>query len=118
MAKTSSYHESLLEALRDPAEAVAYLNGALEDYPEGFLNALRNVAQARQMAKVAQDSGVPRESLYRALSDDGNPTWDTLTAVLAALGLRLSIASGDAVVKAKVGKVRACRVDSADKESR
>jgi probable addiction module antidote protein len=105
--KTSSYHEALLADLADPNEAKHYLNAVLEDYPQGFLKALRNVAQARQMAKVAQDSGVPRESLYRALSDDGNPTWDTLTAVLAALGLKLSIASGDAVVKAKVGKVRA-----------
>jgi len=102
--KTSSYHAALLADLSDPNEATHYLNAVLEDYPQGFLKALRNVAQARQMAKVAADSGIPRESLYRALSDNGNPTWDTLTAVLAALGLRLSIASGDGVVK---GKVRA-----------
>jgi probable addiction module antidote protein len=105
--ETSSYHEALLADLADPNEAKHYLNAVLEDYPQGFLKALRNVAQARQMAKVAQDAGIPRESLYRALSEDGNPTLDTLTAVLAALGLKLSIASGDAVVKAKVGKVRA-----------
>jgi probable addiction module antidote protein len=104
--KTSSYREALLADLADPNEARHYLNGVLEDYPAGFLKALRNVAQARQMAKVAQDAGIPRESLYRALSEDGNPTLDTLTSVLAALGLKLSIASGDAVVKAKVAKVR------------
>jgi probable addiction module antidote protein len=105
--KTSSYHEALLADLADPNEAKHYLNAVLEDYPQGFLKALRNVAQARQMAKVAQDAGIPRESLYRALSEGGNPTLDTLTAVLTALGLKLSISSGDAVVKAKVGKVRA-----------
>jgi probable addiction module antidote protein len=104
--KTSSYHEALLADLADPNEAKHYLNAVLEDYPQGFLKALRNVAQARQMAKVAQDAGIPRESLYRALSEDGNPTLDTLTAVLAALGLKLSIASGNTVGKAKVGKVR------------
>ena len=51
------------------------------------------MAQARQVAKVAQDAGIQRESLYRALSEDGNPTLETLTAVLEALGLRLAVAS-------------------------
>jgi probable addiction module antidote protein len=91
--KTSSYHAALLRDLADPEEAEHYLNAVLEDYPEGFLKALRNVAQARQMAKVAQDAGIQRESLYRALSEDGNPTLETLTAVLDALGLRLAVAS-------------------------
>lgn len=91
--KTSSYREALLKDLANPAEATHYLNAVLEDYPEGFLKALRNVAQARQMAKVAQDAGIQRESLYRALSEDGNPTLETLTAVLEALGLRLAVAT-------------------------
>jgi probable addiction module antidote protein len=107
MGKTSSYRESLMEALKDPAEAAAYLNAGLEDSPQAFLKAARNVAQAHEMSKVAKGSGIQRESLYRALSENGNPTLDTLTAVLAALGLRLSIASGDTVVKAKAGKVAA-----------
>jgi probable addiction module antidote protein len=91
--KTSSYREALLQDLSDPLEAEHYLNAVLEDYPDGFLKALRNVAQARQMAKVAQDAGIQRESLYRALSEDGNPTLETLTAVLDALGLRLAVAT-------------------------
>jgi len=93
MAKARPYREALLADLADPEEAKHYLNAVLEDYPTGFLKALRNVAQARQMAKVAQDAGIQRESLYRALSDNGNPTLETLTAVLSAVGLKISIAT-------------------------
>jgi probable addiction module antidote protein len=99
-SKTSSYREALLESLVDPREAARYLNAVLEDYPAGFLKALRNVAQARQMSKVAEEAGVQRESLYRALSDDGNPTLDTFTSVLAALGLRMTISSVPAAGRA------------------
>lgn len=95
MSKTSSYHDALIESLADPEEAKCYLKAVLEDYPEGFLKALRNVAQANQMKKVAEAAGIKRESLYRALSDEGNPTWDTLTGILGALGLKFSIAPKD-----------------------
>ena len=91
-SKTSSYREALVESLADSNEAVRYLNAVLRDYPEGFLKALRNVAQARQMSKVAEEAGIQRETLYRALSDDGNPTLETFTSVLASLGLRMTIA--------------------------
>jgi len=90
--KTSSYHDALLAALTDPAETSAYLNAAIEDSPEGFLKALKNVAQARQMAKVAKDAGVQRETLYRSFSEQGNPTFATLSSVLGALGMRLMVA--------------------------
>ena len=93
MAKTSSYHQALLTSLADPNEAKAYLNAVLSDYPEGFLKALRNVSQAQSMSRVAEQAGIQRESLYRALSEDGNPTLDTLNAVLAVLGLRIYIAT-------------------------
>jgi probable addiction module antidote protein len=90
-SKTSPYREALLEALADPDEAAHYLNAAIDDSPEMFLKALRNVAQSRQMAKVAKDAGVTRESLYRATSLTGNPTLDTLSSVLGALGLKIKI---------------------------
>jgi len=90
--KTRPYREVLLANLTDPIEAEGYLNAVLEEYPEGFLKALRNVAQARQMAKVAQEAGIQRESLYRVLAEGGNPTLETLTAVLKAVGLKISIA--------------------------
>jgi len=92
-SKSRPYRESLLEAVADPAEAAHYLSAAIEDSPEMFLKALRNVAQARQMAKVAQEAGIQRESLYRALSSEGNPTLGTLHSVLHALGLKLTIAA-------------------------
>lgn|SRR5208283_1594663 len=91
MIKTSSYHDALVESLGDPVEARNYLMAVLEDYPAGFLKALRNVAQAHQMKKVAEAAGVKRESLYRALSEQGNPTWDTLNGILGALGFKFSI---------------------------
>ena len=93
--KTSSYRQSLLAALLDPAEASAYLNAALEDSPQAFLKAVRNVAQSRQMVKVAKDAGVQRETLYRSLSEQGNPTFETLSSVLAALGMKISITPSD-----------------------
>ena len=93
--KTSSYRESLLSALLDPVEASAYLNASLEDSPEAFLKALKNVAQARSMTSVAREAGIQRETLYRAFSEQGNPTFETLSSVLGALGMKLSIAPND-----------------------
>lgn len=94
--KTSSYSETLMEALTDPVEAAEYLNAALEDSPESFLKALRNVAQARQMTKVAEDAGIQRETLYRSFAPQGNPTFTTLSSVLHAVGLRLFIGTEEA----------------------
>ncbi len=91
MTKTASYRESLLIALADPIEASAYLNAALEDSPRAFLKALKNVAQARQVSAVAKDAGIQRETLYRSFSEQGNPTFETLSSVLGALGMKLSI---------------------------
>jgi len=88
----TSYRQSLLKALLVPSEASAYLNAALEDSPEAFLKALRNVAQARQMTKVAKDAGIQRETLYHSFSEQGNPTLETLSSVLGALGMKISIA--------------------------
>lgn len=86
------HREKLVEELReDPELAVEYLNAAAEeDDPQTALLALRTVAEALGMAKVAKAAGVPRESLYRALSPRGNPRLSTLHAVLRAAGLRLA----------------------------
>jgi probable addiction module antidote protein len=96
MIKTRSYRQSLLESLADPVEASAYLNAALEDSPHAFLKALRNVAQARQMSRVAREAGIQRETLYRSFSEEGNPTFETLSSVLGAMGMKLSIVLADA----------------------
>lgn len=79
----------------DNEETIAeYLNLALEDSnPEMLLLAIANIARARGMAQVAQDSGLGRESLYKALSDGAKPRYDTVFKVMRALGLKLQVAS-------------------------
>ena len=89
--RTKDYRIGLLEALRDSEQAAEYLNAAIEDSPEMFLIALRDVAEANQMTKVAQGAGVSRESLYRMFRSTGNPRYGSLIGVLKTLGLRLSI---------------------------
>ena len=97
MPPSKPYHPELIKALRDPREAVEYLNAALEDGdPEAFLLALRNVAEAKGgVAQLAEAAKLNRESLYRMLSDRGNPELRSLDALLHALGFRLSIAVKD-----------------------
>ena len=93
-ARSKPYRESLLEALKDPVEAAAYLDAALEEGDrEGFLLALRQVADARLggISKLSDETGLNRESLYRTLSDKGNPELSSLDKLLHALGLRLSV---------------------------
>jgi probable addiction module antidote protein len=92
-ALTVSHRERLVAELRaDPALAAAYLNAAAEDEdPRVYLAALRTLAEAEGMAKVAKAAGVPRESLYRALSPGGNPRFSTLYAILRAAGLKLAV---------------------------
>ncbi len=98
MTRSKNYQDSLLESLTDANEAAAYLNAALEDGDnEVFLLALRNVADARLggMAKLAEAAGLNRESLYRMLSENGNPELKSLTRLLQALGLKLAVETDD-----------------------
>ena len=92
---TESYRETLLDALKNPDEAAQYLNACLEDEDvRVFLLALRDVADARGgMRALARDARLNRESLYRMLSRSGNPSPDSLAAVLNACGLRLTVQS-------------------------
>ena len=93
MSKLSRpYKESLLEDLKDTEEAAAYLTAALEDgSPDVFLLALRDVAEAHGIKRLAESTQLNRESMYRMLSDHGNPKLSSLTAVLNQLGMRLAI---------------------------
>ena len=71
---------------------VEYLNVALEENdPKYFAKALGNVARAKGMSSVSEATGLGRQSLYRALSDDGNPRIDTLFRVLETLEIRLAV---------------------------
>jgi probable addiction module antidote protein len=89
--RTKPHHETVLEYLADPRSAAYYLNAALADSDEMFLVALRNVAEASTMSQVAAQAGVSRESIYRMLKEDGNPTYASLTGILRALGLRIAV---------------------------
>jgi probable addiction module antidote protein len=90
-----SHDKAIIEELRrDPAFAAEYLKAALEDSdePQVLLIVLRQVAEAKGgVAKVAKAAGIQRESLYRALSKRGNPRLSTLSAVLKAVGLKLTV---------------------------
>ena len=90
-----SHDEAVVQRIRkNPEFAAEYLRAALEesDDPQAFLIALRRIAEARGgMAKVAKAAGITRESLYRALSERGNPTIITLHAVAKSVGLRLTV---------------------------
>jgi len=88
--RTTDYRATLLEDLKDPREATNYLNAALQESEEMFLVALRDVAEARQMARVAKNAGVSRESLYRMLGASGNPTYRNLLGILKALGIEFA----------------------------
>ena len=95
MKKSKGYQPHLIESLKDAREAEAYLNAALEeDDPELFLLALRNVAEAQGgVAQLADKTKLNRESLYRMLSERGNPEFRSLDALLHALGFRLAVAA-------------------------
>lgn len=89
-AKTSAY--DVAEHLRTPEEMAAYLDAWLEEAPDdvsGIARALGDIARAKGMSQVAKDAGLSRESLYRALSQDGNPSFATILKVARALGVRL-----------------------------
>jgi len=90
-AETLSAYD-IAEHLRTPAEMAAYLDAWLEEAPDdiaGIARALGVIARAKGMAQVAKDAGLSRESLYRALSAEGNPSLATVLKVIKALGLRL-----------------------------
>ena len=77
----------------DDEETIAeYLTAALEDpNPDIFLVAVRDVARSRGMAQLARDTGLGRESLYKALSPGAKPRYDTMLKVLHALGVKLHV---------------------------
>jgi probable addiction module antidote protein len=90
--RVTDFREDLLADLSDPNEAACYLNAAFEDSEQMVLVALRDVAEARQMARVAEEAGVAREALYRMLNKAGNPTYTSLVGILNALGLKMVFA--------------------------
>ena len=90
MEKTKTRPWDPAEHLETEEDMAAYLNVALEDGDLGLIMAtLGDIARARRMAVVAQETGLGRESLYKSLSVDGNPEFATVLKVVSSLGLRL-----------------------------
>jgi probable addiction module antidote protein len=90
--RDASFDDYIVKTMKDPAEAAAYIEAAIElDDPAALLVALRHVAKAHGMAEVARRADVGDKTLFKALSATGNPTLATVHKVLAAVGLRLSV---------------------------
>ena len=90
--KTKTTPYDVAEYLRTPEDMAAYLDAWLVEAPEdaaGIARALGDIARAKGLTQVAKDAGLSRESLYRALSTDGNPSFATILKVARALGVRL-----------------------------
>lgn len=95
-ATTKTVPYDVAEQLRTPEEMAAYLDAWLEEAPNdaaGIARALADIARAKGMTRVAKDAGLSRESLYRALSADGNPSFATVLKVARTLGVKLHAAA-------------------------
>ena len=92
MLETTPYDTA--DTLDSEAAVVAYLKLAFEEGDAADIRAaLNNVARAKGMTEMARQTGVAREALYKGLGANGNPTLDTLLAVVRALGVKLSVAA-------------------------
>ncbi len=92
MSKTKTTRYDVAEHLRTPKEMAAYLEACIEEAngDAAFIaKALGDIARVKGMTKVARDAGLSRESLYKALSGERSPDFDTVLKVIDALGLKL-----------------------------
>ena len=87
--------DAVKEVLRTPEDIVNYLNASLDD-EAAFLIALRNIADINGMSMLSQETGLNREHLYRALSENGDPKLSSIFAILQTLGLKLSVETNEA----------------------
>ena len=92
MSTTATTRYDVAEHLRTPEEMAAYLEACFEeadgDAPS-IARARGDIARGKGMSQVARDAGLSRESLYRALSGERTPSFDTILKVIGALGLKL-----------------------------
>lgn len=94
MAKTITTPYDTADYLKTEEEMALYLDACFEeagDDPAFIAAALGDIARARGMTQLAKDTGLGRESLYKALSGEGNPSFSTILKVINALGLRLDV---------------------------
>ena len=101
MTKTITTIYDVAEHLRTPEEMAAYLDACFEEAGDDaafIAKALGDIARAKGMSQVAHDAGLSRESLYKSLSGDRNPGFDTILKVMGALGLKLHAEAGSATL--------------------
>ncbi|MEQ1651920.1 MAG: addiction module antidote protein [Hyphomicrobium sp.] len=92
MSKTATAPFDTADYLETPADIAAYLQVSFEDADKRVIaEAIGAVARAHGMSDIARTTGMSRESLYKALSADGNPSFATVVSVLSSLGLRLNV---------------------------
>ncbi len=90
MAKTLTQPWDAADHLENKEDIVAYLEAAFDDGDSRLITAaLGDIAKSKGMTKIASEAGLGRESLYKALSHDGNPSFSTVLKVMQALGIRL-----------------------------
>ncbi len=101
--KTAPY--DVAEFLETPEEMAAYLEACIQE-SEGdsafIAKALGDIARAKGMTQIARETGLSRESLYKALSGDRSPSFDTILKVISALGLKLSASAKEVAEVAEV----------------
>jgi len=106
MGKTETRPWDIVESLDSDERIAAYIEAALEENDAPLIAAaLGDIARAKGMSEIARQTGLGRESLYKALSPEGNPEFSTVLKVFRALGLRLHVSS-DVERRAKVGHLR------------
>lgn len=94
MVKLQKYDSAAY--LKSDEAILAYLQEAIDtNDPKMVSHALGVVARARGMSQIAREAGVSRESLYRTLSDEGNPEFGTVVKVMRALGVKLAVAPAE-----------------------
>lgn len=95
---TKKYQDYDTSEFLETEDDIAHYLNAVAEYndPEMFQTALGKVAKARGMSSIAKEANVSRESLYRSLSAEGNPSFQTISKVLASMGLRLTIQPAEA----------------------
>ena len=99
MKTTKTTRYDVAEHLRTPEEMAAYLEASIEEANGDatfVAKALGDIARAKGMSQVARDAGLSRESLYKALSGERSPGFDTILKVITALGLKLHAQTADA----------------------
>jgi probable addiction module antidote protein len=101
------------DCLKTEADRTAYLEACLEEAPDDpafIAHALGVVARSQNMSQLARDTGLTREGLYKALSEQGNPSFDTVLKVVHAMGYRLALSKRKpARTKPKLGPVKAAK---------